>query len=78
MPQRPATMTVQLVLRAGADSCRDESSDLPNPLRPREFLCLAKRFGMRATITGYPISDAPAALSNLEVGRFAGAAVLHN
>jgi propanol-preferring alcohol dehydrogenase len=43
-----------------------------------EFLRLAKRFGVRATTTGYPMSDAPTALSDLKHGRFAGAAVLHN
>jgi propanol-preferring alcohol dehydrogenase len=43
-----------------------------------EFLRLAKRFGVRATTTGYAMSDAPAALSDLKHGRFAGAAVLHN
>jgi propanol-preferring alcohol dehydrogenase len=43
-----------------------------------EFLRLAKRFGVRATTRGYPMSDAPAALSDLKHGRFAGAAVLHN
>jgi alcohol dehydrogenase, propanol-preferring len=43
-----------------------------------EFLRVAKRFGVRATTTGYPMSDAPAALSDLKHGRFAGAAVLHN
>jgi propanol-preferring alcohol dehydrogenase len=43
-----------------------------------EFLRLAKRFGVRATTNGYPMSDAAAALSDLKHGRFAGAAVLHN
>jgi alcohol dehydrogenase, propanol-preferring len=43
-----------------------------------EFLRLAQRFGVRATTTGYSMSDAPAALSDLKHGRFAGAAVLHN
>jgi alcohol dehydrogenase, propanol-preferring len=43
-----------------------------------EFLRLATQFGVRATTNGYPMSDAPAALSDLKHGRFAGAAVLHN
>jgi alcohol dehydrogenase, propanol-preferring len=43
-----------------------------------EFLRLARRFGVRATTTGYAMSDASAALSDLKHGRFAGAAVLHN
>jgi propanol-preferring alcohol dehydrogenase len=43
-----------------------------------EFLRLADRFGIRATTHGYPMSDAPRAMSDLQHGRFAGAAVLHN
>ena len=43
-----------------------------------EFLLLAERFGLRATTHGYPMSQAPRALSDLKHGRFAGAAVLHN
>jgi alcohol dehydrogenase, propanol-preferring len=43
-----------------------------------EFLRLAERFGIRATTTAYPMSDAPAALSDLAHGAFSGAAVLHN
>ena len=42
-----------------------------------EFLRLAARFGIRATTTSYPMSRAPAALSDLAHGRFSGAAVLH-
>jgi propanol-preferring alcohol dehydrogenase len=42
-----------------------------------EFLRLAERFGLRATTHGYPMSEAPQALSDLKHGRFAGAAVLH-
>ena len=43
-----------------------------------EFLRLAARFGIRATTTAYPMSQAPRALSDLAHGRFGGAAVLHN
>jgi propanol-preferring alcohol dehydrogenase len=43
-----------------------------------EFLRLAERFGLHATTHGYPMSEAPKALSDLKHGRFAGAAVLHN
>lgn len=43
-----------------------------------EFLNLAHRFGVRATTTPYPMSDAPQALADLAHGRFSGAAVLHN
>jgi alcohol dehydrogenase, propanol-preferring len=43
-----------------------------------EFLTLAARFGIRPTTVGYPMSSAPAALSDLAHGRFSGAAVLHN
>ncbi len=43
-----------------------------------EFLQLAQRFGVRATTTAYPMSEAPTALSDLAHGRFSGAAVLHN
>ena len=42
------------------------------------FLTLAQRFAIRSTTTGYPMSDAPRALSDLKHGRFGGAAVLHN
>jgi propanol-preferring alcohol dehydrogenase len=43
-----------------------------------EFLALAERFGIRATTHGYPMTQAPTALSDLAHGRFDGAAVLHN
>ncbi|SDP38544.1 alcohol dehydrogenase, propanol-preferring [Nakamurella panacisegetis] len=43
-----------------------------------EFLRLADRFRLRATTVAYPMSEAPAALSDLAHGRFRGAAVLHN
>ena len=43
-----------------------------------EFLQLAHRFGVRATTVGYPMDQAPTALSDLAHGRFGGAAVLHN
>lgn len=43
-----------------------------------QFLRLAERFGIRATTHGYPMSDAPRALTDLAHGRFDGAAVLHN
>jgi propanol-preferring alcohol dehydrogenase len=43
-----------------------------------EFLALAERFGIRATTTAYPMSEAPRALADLARGRFGGAAVLHN
>jgi len=43
-----------------------------------EFLALAERFGIRATTTVYPMSEAPRALTDLAHGRFGGAAVLHN
>ncbi|HZY77548.1 MAG TPA: zinc-dependent alcohol dehydrogenase family protein [Jatrophihabitantaceae bacterium] len=43
-----------------------------------EFLALAERFGIRATTTAYPMTEAPRALSDLAHGRFGGAAVLHN
>jgi propanol-preferring alcohol dehydrogenase len=42
-----------------------------------EFLRLAARFAIRATTVGYPLTDAPVALSDLKHGRFSGAAVLH-
>jgi alcohol dehydrogenase, propanol-preferring len=43
-----------------------------------EFLRLAQRFGVRSTTVAYDMADAPRALSDLEHGRFGGAAVLHN
>lgn len=43
-----------------------------------EFLRLAERFGIQATTHGYPMADAPRALSDLKHGRFAGTAVLNN
>jgi propanol-preferring alcohol dehydrogenase len=43
-----------------------------------EFLRLAVRFGVQVTTNAYPMSEAPAALSDLKHGRFAGAAVLYN
>jgi len=43
-----------------------------------EFLRLAARFGIRATTTAYPMTEAPRALADLAHGRFGGAAVLHN
>jgi alcohol dehydrogenase, propanol-preferring len=43
-----------------------------------EFLALAARFGIRPTTVAYPMERAPDALSDLEHGRFSGAAVLHN
>jgi alcohol dehydrogenase, propanol-preferring len=43
-----------------------------------QFLALAERFNVRATTVGYPMAQAPAALSDLAHGRFSGAAVLHN
>jgi alcohol dehydrogenase, propanol-preferring len=43
-----------------------------------EFLALAARFGIRPTTVAYPMDRAPDALSDLEHGRFSGAAVLHN
>lgn len=42
-----------------------------------EFLELAERFKVRATTVGYPMSEAPIALSDLARGRISGAAVLH-
>ena len=42
-----------------------------------EFLALAGRLGVRATTVGYPMDEAPRALTDLAHGRFAGAAVLH-
>ncbi|MGP3707687.1 zinc-binding alcohol dehydrogenase family protein [Gordonia paraffinivorans] len=42
----------------------------------REFLELAARHGVRATTHEYPMSEADAALADLEAGRFDGAAVL--
>jgi alcohol dehydrogenase, propanol-preferring len=42
------------------------------------FLTLAARFGVRATTTAYPMSDADRALRDLAAGAFSGAAVLHN
>jgi propanol-preferring alcohol dehydrogenase len=43
-----------------------------------EFLRLAHKFQIRATTTGYPMSQAATALADLKHGRFGGAAVLHN
>jgi propanol-preferring alcohol dehydrogenase len=43
-----------------------------------QFLTLAARFGIKATTTSYPMSDANRALVDLDHGRFGGAAVLHN
>ena len=43
-----------------------------------EFLALATRFAIRPTTVGYPMDQAPQALSDLSHGRFSGAAVLHN
>ena len=43
-----------------------------------EFLTLAARFAISATTVTYPMAEAPAALSDLAHGRFAGAAVLQN
>jgi propanol-preferring alcohol dehydrogenase len=43
-----------------------------------QFLRLAATFGIRATTTAYPMSDADRALADLAAGRFSGAAVLHN
>jgi alcohol dehydrogenase, propanol-preferring len=43
-----------------------------------EFLTIAARLGIRPTTVAYPMSAAPDALADLEHGRFAGAAVLHN
>src|SRR4051812_3565565 len=43
-----------------------------------EFLRLAERLGIRATTVGYPMAEAPQALTDLAHGRFAGAAVLTN
>jgi alcohol dehydrogenase, propanol-preferring len=43
-----------------------------------QFLALAERFNIRPTTVGYPMAEAPAALSDLAHGRFSGAAVLHN
>jgi alcohol dehydrogenase, propanol-preferring len=42
------------------------------------FLELAARYGVRATTTPYPMSEADKALADLAAGRFSGAAVLHN
>jgi alcohol dehydrogenase, propanol-preferring len=43
-----------------------------------QFLRLAHRYRLRVETHGYPMADAPRALSDLEHGRFGGAAVLHN
>jgi alcohol dehydrogenase, propanol-preferring len=43
-----------------------------------EFLQLAQRFAIRPHTVGYPMEQAPRALSDLAHGRFSGAAVLHN
>ncbi len=43
-----------------------------------EFLRLAERYTITATIHPYPMQQAPQALSDLAHGRFDGAAVLHN
>lgn len=42
------------------------------------FLRLAGRLGVTATTAPYAMADAPRALADLDAGRFAGAAVLHN
>lgn len=42
-----------------------------------EFLTLAERLEVRATVVGYPIAQADRALADLARGRFSGAAVLH-
>jgi len=42
------------------------------------FLRLASRLKVRATTVGYPMVEAPRAMSDLKHGRFGGAAVLHN
>ncbi|MFD9204381.1 zinc-binding alcohol dehydrogenase family protein, partial [Streptomyces anthocyanicus] len=42
----------------------------------RDFLALAERHGVRATVHPYPMSQAPEALKDLKAGRFDGAAVL--
>jgi propanol-preferring alcohol dehydrogenase len=42
------------------------------------FLALAERLGVRATVVGYPMAEAPRAMRDLKHGRFGGAAVLHN
>ena len=42
-----------------------------------EFLRLAERLGVRATIVRYAMADADAALRDLAAGAFGGAAVLH-
>lgn len=44
----------------------------------REFLDLAVRHGVRATVHRYPLSEAQRALQDLKAGRFDGAAVLLN
>jgi propanol-preferring alcohol dehydrogenase len=41
-----------------------------------EFLALAGRLGVRATVTPYRFDEAPAALGDLAAGRVAGAAVI--
>lgn len=43
-----------------------------------QFLGLAARLGVRATTVVYPMDAAPAALADLALGRFGGAAVLVN
>jgi propanol-preferring alcohol dehydrogenase len=43
-----------------------------------EFLTLAARLHIKPTTVPYPMANAPQALSDLEHGRFSGAAVLHN
>ena len=43
-----------------------------------EFLRLAQRFSITPTTVGYPMDEAPEAMSDLAHGRFGGAAVLHN
>jgi propanol-preferring alcohol dehydrogenase len=43
-----------------------------------EFLRLAARLNIRATIHPYPMAEADRALGDLAHGRFSGAAVLHN
>lgn len=43
-----------------------------------QFLRLASRYGVRATVHSYPMAAADRALRDLAHGRFGGAAVLHN
>jgi len=41
-----------------------------------EFLALAPRVPVRTEVNVYPLEEGPAALSDLRLGRFSGAAVL--